>query len=260
MSVSKEYMQQKYGHLGELVVVKNKNRSTTCIKVNCKNCGVVFFKSAFHCSESSSHFCNQKCSNSFNKTGTKPLDEYFLDFDGNYKPKHKCESYVHWIGMIKRVDSDSFKIRRPTYAGCTVSEDFRDFNFFHKWCLSQVGYGLSGYELDKDILTKGNKRYSDGTCCFVPREINTQFVKANKNRGEFPIGVHFVESKRKYCTQVKRKRFGRYLSYSNSVEEAFLKYKNVKEDYIKYLADVYKDSLDKKVYNALYAYEVEITD
>ena len=47
---------------------------------------------------------------------------------------------------------------------------------------------------------------------------------------------------------------------SGTIEEAFLKYKKVKEDYIKYLADIYKDGLDEKVYSALYAYEVEITD
>lgn len=162
--------------------------------------------------------------------------------------------------MMERATSKKFQSRSLTYKNCTVSKNFSSFDFFHNWCLQQKGYGISGYELDKDILIKGNKKYSENTCCFVPKEINMQFVKSDKIRGEYPIGVSVVRSTGKYITQIKRKRIGKYCSLSSSVEEAFDKYRQAKEDYIKHLADFYKGDLDYFIYDALYSYKVEITD
>ena len=42
--------------------------------------------------------------------------------------------------------------------------------------------------------------------------------------------------------------------------EAFTVYKQVKEVYIKHLAEKWKASLDARVYNSLIEYNVEITD
>lgn len=43
-------------------------------------------------------------------------------------------------------------------------------------------------------------------------------------------------------------------------EEAFYKYKEAKELYIKEVADKWKNQIPEKVHNALYNYVVEITD
>ena len=40
---------------------------------------------------------------------------------------------------------------------------------------------MQGWQLDKDILLKGNKIYSPDTCCFVPQEINSIAVDSNNN-------------------------------------------------------------------------------
>lgn len=259
MSVSKEYMQQKYGHLGELVVVKKNGKNRTCIKMSCENCGMEFFRSVYACNGNKS-FCSHKCNGDYYKISATPIEDYILDSDGVRKPKIKCKSFSQWNDMLRRATNENFKNRSLTYKDCSISENFKDFNCFHAWCLQQVGYNENGYELDKDVLIKGNKEYSEKSCCFIPKEINMQFVKSNAIRGDYPIGVTKVKSTGKYTTQIKRKRLGTYCSSSSSVEEAFFKYKKVKEDYIKYLADVYKDKLDEKVYKALYAYEVGITD
>ena len=50
-----------------------------------------------------------------------------------------------------------------------------------------------------------------------------------------------------------------YRKYSD-IGEAFKQYKIMKETYIKQIADEYKDLIPSKLYNALYKYEVEITD
>ena len=43
-------------------------------------------------------------------------------------------------------------------------------------------------------------------------------------------------------------------------EEAFQAYKTEKENYIKEVADKYKNLISQKVYQSLYNYQIEITD
>ena len=52
----------------------------------------------------------------------------------------------------------------------------------------------------------------------------------------------------------------KYLGLYDTVEQAFEVYKRFKEKYIKEVADHYKDQIPEKLYQALYNYEVEITD
>ena len=51
-----------------------------------------------------------------------------------------------------------------------------------------------------------------------------------------------------------------YLGVYPTVNEAFLAYKQYKENYIKQVADEYKGLIPTKLYDALYKYEVEIND
>ena len=118
--------------------------------------------------------------------------------------------------------------------------------------------------LDKDILFHGNKIYSPETCLIVPERINKLFTKSTKSRGEYPIGVRERRNRLiAYCSitennKTKQVNLGRFPLHQ--VEEAFLTYKRFKENYIKQVADEYKNSIPDKVYQALYNYEVEITD
>ena len=50
------------------------------------------------------------------------------------------------------------------------------------------------------------------------------------------------------------------LGYFDTPEEAFCAYKEEKETYIREVADIWKNKLDPRVYEALYNYKVEITD
>ena len=120
--------------------------------------------------------------------------------------------------------------------------------------------------LDKDILYKGNKIYSPSTCIFVPNRINTLFTKSNLTRGKYPIGVNIDNKTHKFrarCSifdninkKVIRVTLG---SYNNEIE-AFQCYKRFKENYIKEVAEEYKNLIPTKLYEAMYKYEVEITD
>ena len=118
---------------------------------------------------------------------------------------------------------------------------------------------MEGWCLDKDILVKGNKVYSPETCCFVPNEINILFTKGNSCRGALPIGVR-KRKNGKYLTQITKNSKNIHIGIFNTPEEAFQAYKVAKEDYIKKMADKWRDKISNRAYQALYNYQVEITD
>ena len=141
-----------------------------------------------------------------------------------------------------------------------MSDNFKYYPYFKNWCSKQVGFGNKGWQLDKDILIKGNKIYSEDTCCFVPAEINSLFIKCDRSRGEYPIGVNYHKRDRKYVAKISRFKEDIHLGYFYTPDEAFNAYKEAKEAYIKEVANKWKDQIDLRVYEALMNYQVEITD
>ena len=107
----------------------------------------------------------------------------------------KTKEYGLWKDMLTRCYSDTYQKKQPTYEGCEVSEKFKSYEYFYEWCNSQVGVDVKGFDLDKDLLTKGNKVYSENTSVFIPREINQILVKRTTSRGEHLIGVCWHKTK-----------------------------------------------------------------
>ena len=171
------------------------------------------------------------------------------------------KEYDLWNGMLRRCYSEKYHLKKPTYIGCEVSENFKNYSFFYEWCQNQIGFNNKDWQLDKDLLIKGNKVYSENTCIFIPRELNQTLTKANLIRGEHPVGVCFDKSKNKFTACVclnssKRK----YLGAFDTELDAFKAYKIAKENHIKELANKWIDQIDERAYNALMNYQVEITD
>lgn len=169
--------------------------------------------------------------------------------------------------MISRVfPSAKRKQQFPTYNDCTISDMFKDFQLFCEWCSRQKGFYNKNpngkhWCIDKDILKKGNKHYSEDYCVFVPNLINVFFTKRQNDRGAYPIGVS-IHNKGKFLASCldPLNRYKRHLGEFNTPVEAFFKYKETKEQYAKDLAEEYKDLLDARVVDALLAYKVDIND
>lgn len=190
--------------------------------------------------------------------------------EGKYKMSKngkavKC--YEVWIKILQRCYDDICHKDRPTYNQCEIYEDWLNYQNFAEWYYNNY-YDVDGERmtLDKDILFKGNKIYLPDTCVFVPERINTLFVKCDKSRGNYPVGVYYHKRDKKFRAQCsvynleKRKSQQEQLGYYNTPEEAFKVYKQFKEKYIKKVADEYKDKIPKKLYDAMYNYKIEITD
>ena len=183
------------------------------------------------------------------------------DWDGAvYVGGKKIMEYQLWQGMLQRCFDEKLKQKYPTYQGVTCSKEWLLMTSFIEDVSKMKGYGLKGWELDKDILSKGNKLYSKDTCCFVPHEINSLLTKRDNHRGEWPVGVCFNKRDGKFMARLAINGKLKHLGYFTTPEEAFFAYKTAKEAYIKVVAEKWQHQLDERVFQALMAYEVNTDD
>lgn len=238
-------------------VSKNKYGSImTIIKYNSATDVEVAFENGFI---THSYYLDFKKGKVFN-----PLDKatYNVGYFGVSKYKSSDRAYSIWADMFKRCYNQKYLAKFNTYIGCSVCKEWHNYQNFAEWYYKNY-YEIKDQrmELDKDILFKGNKLYSPETCVFVSQVINYLFVKNNKSRGEYPIGVYLHSDGDKYvaqCNDVNKK--AKYLGRYDTVEEAFEVYKEYKEDVIKKIADKYYGLIPEKLYKAMHNYIVEITD
>lgn len=236
---------------------------------------IIFNESNYKTKTSHDSFKHGRCFSPYAKT----IYNHGYLGEGEYTPtklipsinknrKTNTSEYIAWCGMFTRCYDKDYHKKKPTYIGCEVYEEWCNFQNFAKWYNeNKWKCGDSTMVVDKDILIKGNKIYSPNTCIIVPQELNSLFTSCKTVRGELPIGVSYTKQGRKHyrvrvsnhILENKRIDLGNY----NTIEEAFLVYKENKEKVIKEVADYYKNKypkFPKKLYDALYAYEIEITD
>ena len=183
----------------------------------------------------------------------------------SYDGKNVLKEYDIWQHMLDRCTEELWA-KRPTYAGTSCSDNFKSYSYFYEWCQNQIGFKSKEnngniWSLDKDLLVKGNKIYSEDTCVFLPHDINALLTKRNTLRGDFPVGVSWNKRDKRYTASCSSGSGGRVsLGYYTDVQQAFQAYKIFKEAYIKQVAEKYKYQIDERAYQALLNYTVEITD
>ena len=129
--------------------------------------------------------------------------------------------------MIERCYSKKSHKKRPTYIGCKVHKEWLYFSNFKKWFDENY---IEGYELDKDILFKGNKWYCTDTCAFVPKEINSLFTKHDSKRGNFPIGVSYKKEIKKFYSSVSINGVIKNLGFFNNDKDGILQRAKITEN------------------------------
>lgn len=172
--------------------------------------------------------------------------------------KH-TEHYKHFNSMMKRCYSEEQLKYAPSYMYTEVNPEMHCFQDMASWCDKQVGFGNKGWQLDKDLLVRGNNEYSFDKCVFIPPQINT-FIKPNRFNN-LPLGVDLSNAKSKpYRAQGAWEGKNYVLGNFKTVEEAFNAYKKDKESNAKKLAEIWKDQIDPRAYEALKNYTVSIED
>ena len=145
-------------------------------------------------------------------------DKYGFVNDATYCTNRKkdgkqvwtCPYYRMWYDM-KRRHLAKFKesVRRgyAAYMDVDVCEDWKRFSNFKAWAemkLAQMGLNsLDNLTLDKDILVVGNRTYAPEFCSLVENRINVFFTKSDAKRGDYPIGVHWCNTKKVFVGQCK---------------------------------------------------------
>lgn len=204
------------------------------------------------------HVCEkrgcEKCSHDNQKTLVYGIGVNDGDSEG------KTPAFKAWSSMLQRCYGNYGN--HPTYEDCVVCYEWLTFSNFKEWFENPENGYMEGYHLDKDILNKHNRIYSPSTCCLVPRYINELFVKTDKARGKYPIGVFWSKAANKFVAKISKNNVSIHLGVFLSPEEAFLAYKEAKETYIKEIASEYfnQGKITKRVYDAMCNYVVEITD
>lgn len=211
-----------------------------------------------------SHFKKGNVRSPYDKTafgvGYLGIGKYHTTNMKKGSEKDNTKVYEIWYNVMRRCYSKRERDKFSSYENVSVCEEWHNFQNFAKWYEDNC-YEIDGerMHLDKDILFKGNKVYSPEYCIIVPIRINSLFVKNDIIRGELPVGVKRTKNNRFAASLSKLDKIIRIGTFDTS-EEAFEAYKQAKEQYIKEVADEYKDKIPKKLYNAMYRWEVEITD
>ena len=191
--------------------------------------------------------------------------KYPVRIDG--KP---TKEYNTWHHMIQRCFDKKFKEKNLTYKNATCCKEWLLFENFYEWLHSQGNFeswnngNSCNWALDKDILVKNNKIYSPETCCLVPSNVNTLFVRQDNQRGNLPIGVCKDKNTQKYTSICMNPITGKpeWLGRHDTPLKSFYKYKSYKENIIKQVAiDEYtKGNITKQCYEEMMNYNVEISD
>lgn len=167
----------------------------------------------------------------------------------------KTKVYGLYQDMMVRCYSEKSQDYRPTYKGCTVHPHWHNFQNFADWYYDQKFRDL-GYQLDKDLLFKGNKVYSEKTCTLIPKEINVLLINRSNDRGKYPLGVSERRSSGvKYvaqCSGLNKRLIGIF----NTVEEASAAYVREKERHVKRVAIRWKDKIEPRAFEALMSWTV----
>jgi len=153
----------------------------------------------------------------------------------------RCKIYEAWRSMLTRCYSAKWVNKYPTYSGCSVSDDWLIFSNFKRWMESQ---DWKGKQLDKDILSRGNKLYSPDYCCFVSSITNTFMTDSGAVRGEWPIGVSYNRARNKFISEcsnpfTKKKEYLGGFENEISAHEAW---RNRKHQLALQLADTQSDA------------------
>lgn len=184
---------------------------------------------------------------------SKPFYGVGFNSGGKYKSKTNgkpTKSYQAWYNILERCYNPKFHLMHPTYIGCVIADEWRDYQDFAEWFEGHEYSGL-GYQLDKDLLIPNNKIYSSNTCRFVPRELNTLLTDRSLNRGALPQGVTLFKESGKYLADIRINGKKKHLGLFVHLQDACDAYILAKEAYVKQKALEWRGRIDDDVFEVL---------
>jgi len=155
---------------------------------------------------------------------------------GKYKPSINgsiTKAYSVWHSMLNRCYNLKYQAAKPTYAGCSVCDEWHNFQEFASWF--EINY-QDGLHLDKDLLVQGNKIYGPEFCLFVSAAINSLLVDSKASRGLYPQGVILNKLNKKFMARMSINGKVKHLGTFLTPKEASAAYIKAKCELIKQIA------------------------
>lgn len=184
--------------------------------------------------------------------------------NGKYKSSYggnSTQEYRTWLGMMERCYDKTFHEMYPNYANCSVCPEWHNFQYFAEWVQSATGFKEKDekgkiYHLDKDLLIADNTQYGPTTCCFLPFQINIALKASKRNKKvDLPCGVYLSSSGSLYTSCISKYGIVYSLGCFKNVEDAVNTYNRNKSEYLRDLAERYKETISKHAYDVLLKYD-----
>ncbi|AUR91783.1 winged helix-turn-helix DNA-binding domain protein [Vibrio phage 1.164.O._10N.261.51.A7] len=115
---------------------------------------------------------------------------------------HRSPTYNVWKNMLARCYDKDVQAKNPHYIGCSVCEEWHNFQNFAEWYESNKPSTCGDYHLDKDIKIKGNRIYSPDACSIISPQLNSEASNAKNYKLISPEGVLVeVFNLKKFCNE-----------------------------------------------------------
>lgn len=173
---------------------------------------------------------------------------------GKHNNKTSPKAYKRWLQIFERCYSEKLHKKFPTYSDCSVYKEWWNFQNFAEWYSIN---SVPNYELDKDILSLGNRVYHPEFCVFVPKEINMLFsYKQNPSR-HLPRGVaKHPKSKGRYISTCGFSEAGNYGGAFDTIEQARENYITNKNRKVQMVAEKYNGLVDERVIKVMLSFDI----
>ena len=163
--------------------------------------------------------------------------------------------YNAWIRVLERSFSENFKQRFPTYKNVTCCDEWLCFQNFAEWYEDNY-YEIDGQsmELDKDWIQFENNIYCPELCVISPSIINVCLSNHDKIKNhELPTGITYHNNKYQARLSIECERID--LGHYIVLKDAMVAYKKAKIEYVKYLAEKYKQDIPKTLYDSMMCFD-----
>lgn len=190
--------------------------------------------------------------------------------DGPYTKRQHPKIYNTWSHIFCRLNPENQKnnTRNAAYKYTSICAGWYNYQNFAYWYDNYISSlnpeFYNDYQIDKDILqwSKKYKVYSPDTCCLVPSKLNSALSNHDVERisePDLPIGVHRNGYGNTYTINLSIDGKHEYPGIFKNPMDAFYKYKELKEGYIRSLAKEYysKNAITKEVYDTVLNISIE---
>lgn len=173
--------------------------------------------------------------------------------------KKNTKEYDIWKSMMNRCYNEKSQIKRPTYIGCTVCDEWHSFQSFAQWYKDNSKGKTGRLELDKDLKVVGNKTYSPDTCLLIEKTVNIFIRGPEGGSGKYPIGVSIAKATGKFRSRCNNPITGKteQVGTFNSEADAHIAWRKRKREIAIQLAS---DQADEEVKRYLIAWGDSLID